>query len=203
MARRNDHSREELLEMAIQAAEKLVVKEGVAGLTARKVAAEIGYSAGTLYKVFNNLDDLCWRLNERTLKRLLVQLEAIRSEKPERLLEGYGRCYLQFANQYPQQWSMLFEHRSLTPDNPPEWLTASINDLFLLVERALALLFPTMGVDRLQLSARTLWSGVHGITVLQQRDKLFTESEMAAEQMLQQLLSCFLVGLAQEVSADA
>ena len=52
MARRSDHSREELREMAITAAEQIVVEQGYEGLSARKVAAAIGYTVGTLYLVF-------------------------------------------------------------------------------------------------------------------------------------------------------
>ncbi|NJN45315.1 MAG: hypothetical protein HC808_01125 [Candidatus Competibacteraceae bacterium] len=38
MGRRNDHSREEIREMALQAAESIVVERGLAGLSARKIA---------------------------------------------------------------------------------------------------------------------------------------------------------------------
>ena len=58
MARRSDHSREELREMALAATEEIIDQQGLAGLTARKVAAGIGYTVGTLYLVFRNLDDL-------------------------------------------------------------------------------------------------------------------------------------------------
>ena len=44
MGRRSDHSRDELYGMALDATERLVREKGFAGLTARKVAAEIGYA---------------------------------------------------------------------------------------------------------------------------------------------------------------
>ena len=74
MARRSDHSREELREMTLTAAENIVVEQGYEGLSARKVATAIGYTVGTLYLVFENLDDLILHINARTLDRLHARM---------------------------------------------------------------------------------------------------------------------------------
>ena len=63
MGRRNEHSRAELREIALQAAEHLVAEGGLAALSTRKVAAHIGYTVGSLYLVFHNLDDLIIQMN--------------------------------------------------------------------------------------------------------------------------------------------
>ncbi len=200
MARRNDHSREELKEMALAAAESLLQREGMKALSARRVAAEIGYSAGSLYTVFTNLDDLCWQLNARTLSQLLAQLDRISSAVPEGCLLAYGKAYLAFARENPQRWSLLFEHGTATEVAAPEWLNERILSLFARVERCLQHLKPALDKKNLELAARTLWSGVHGIAVLSLRQKLFVEGEQPAEQMLQQLIRHYLNGwLAEEI----
>ena len=51
MARRSDHSRDEIREMALNAAKTIVEREGAAALSTRKIANEIGYTAGSLYLV--------------------------------------------------------------------------------------------------------------------------------------------------------
>ena len=48
MARRNDHSKEELQSMAIDATRSLISQAGYEGVSARKVANSIGYTVGTL-----------------------------------------------------------------------------------------------------------------------------------------------------------
>ena len=48
MGRRNDHTREQLREMVLSAAELLIVREGMAGFSMRKVARAIGYTVGQL-----------------------------------------------------------------------------------------------------------------------------------------------------------
>ena len=54
MGRRNEHSRDEIKEMAIEAGKKIIVEEGFSNLGARKIARAIGYTVGTLYNVFDN-----------------------------------------------------------------------------------------------------------------------------------------------------
>jgi AcrR family transcriptional regulator len=58
MARRSDHSRDELYNLAMTAARDIVRREGMAALTARGLATAIGYSPGTLYNLFDSLDEL-------------------------------------------------------------------------------------------------------------------------------------------------
>ena len=48
----------ELRVEALKIAEEIVVGEGLAALTARRVAGETGCSVGTLYNVFGQLDGL-------------------------------------------------------------------------------------------------------------------------------------------------
>ena len=74
MARRSDHNRDELRNMALEAAYEIVVSEGARNLTTRKVAARIGYSVGTLYLIFKNLDDLKLALNIQSITRLRSRL---------------------------------------------------------------------------------------------------------------------------------
>lgn len=189
--------------MALSAAESLLQREGFKALSARRVAAEIGYSAGSLYTIFTNIDDLCWQLNARTLTRLLAQLDQVASEEPEACLMAYGRAYLAFAGKYPERWSLLFEHGTASNVMAPEWLNERILSLFARVESCLQRLQPEMEAKALALTARTLWSGVHGIAVLALRQKLFMDGDQPAELMLRQLICHFLKGWLAEGSQHA
>ena len=44
MARRSDHTREQLHRMALAAARAIVTKEGLRGLSTRRIAKKLGYS---------------------------------------------------------------------------------------------------------------------------------------------------------------
>ena len=75
MARRSEHSKEEIRDMALAAAQDIVKAEGLAGLSARKIAKKIGYTVGTLYLVFKNQDDLILTINARTLDALAAKMQ--------------------------------------------------------------------------------------------------------------------------------
>ena len=84
MGRRSDHSRDELYTMALAAARKIAEKEGLRGLTARRIAREIGYTVGTLYNLFDNLDGLIVHLNGTTLDTLYEAVTGQRfDDEPE------------------------------------------------------------------------------------------------------------------------
>ncbi len=194
MARRREHSREALTELALCAAERLLDEQGIAVLSTRRIAAEIGYSAATLYSVFSSLDDLCWQLNARTLAQLLDELDALGELEPREALKAYALCYVAFAARWPARWSLLFEHRTPETLQVPAWLNASIERLFSQLERCLAELAPEACATELALTARTLWSGVHGVAVLQLRNKLFLPPQGKQEQMLVTLVDYHLDG---------
>jgi AcrR family transcriptional regulator len=194
MARRNDHSREQLQEMALLASESIISHEGVGALSTRKVATEIGYSAGTLYQVFNNFDDLIMQLNSRTLARLQSQLINAKTPVAIASLKAYGFCYLNFAQQQPALWQLIFEHRPANPDLRPDQLLFNIDSLFALVTNELLQLKPNAPKSDITIAAHSLWSGVHGITVLMLKDKLFNTHNHSAQDTLNCLMDNFILG---------
>ena len=54
MARRSDHSREELYDLALESARVIAEIEGLRGLAARRIARDIGYTVGTIYNLFDH-----------------------------------------------------------------------------------------------------------------------------------------------------
>lgn len=197
MARRTDHSREELKELALSAGEKLIDEEGIHALSARKIAQQIGYSAGTLYLVFTNIDDLCWHINGRTMACLNAQMSKQVSQlspecTPAEALRIVAQTYLSFSAQWPNRWALMFEHH--TPDSVvcPDWLTAAINELFAFVQAPLRQLAPDISEADLQLAVRTLWCGVHGIAALNSRGKLFLEGDQS-DALIDNLLTHYLI----------
>ena len=59
----------------IEAAEKLLRKEGPAGLSIRKVASEAGYNSATLYNYFQDLEHLTLFASVRYLREYVALLE--------------------------------------------------------------------------------------------------------------------------------
>ena len=64
MARTAKHSKRELRDMALAAARAVIADEGWPGLNVRAVAARMGYSVGTIYNIFEGLEDLVAALQD-------------------------------------------------------------------------------------------------------------------------------------------
>ena len=142
MGRRSDHTPEQLQDLVLSAARSILAEEGLRGLTARRLAARIGYSPGTLYNVYENLDDIILRSNAATLDALYERLTEIgHHERPEDTLLAMASAYIEFTYEERRLWGVLFEHR--LPDDMawPDWYAERVDRLFGLLEEALAPLF--------------------------------------------------------------
>lgn len=199
MARRNDHSREEIQQMAITAAIAILNAEGQAGLSTRKVAHAIGYTAGTLYLVFKNLDELIMHVNAATLDELhmLLSAEVNRAKNPTQTIKNMALVYLQFARQHYARWSLLFTHRLPEGEIIPEWLENKVRNLFVLVGLPLKQLLPTLPDEDCMCAVRVLWSGVHGACDLGLNDKLSLGGEIKTEVLIESLVENCLQGMMQ------
>ena len=200
MARRSDHSREELREMALAAAERIVAEQGYEGLSARKVASEIGYTVGTLYLVFENIDDLILHVNARTLDRLHSRMAGLKASKlePGDYLERLGEVYIRFADEDPHRWAMVFEHRLAEGRELPAWYHDKVMRMFAMVEAGLEPLAGQRSGDEIAQAARALWGGVHGICILALSDTLGITGVDSVQHLTRSLIGNYLKGFVSE-----
>lgn len=198
MGRRNLHTREQQIGMAIAATELILVREGMQGLTMRKVADAIGYTVGNLYLLFQNQDQLLLAVNERTADAVYVALrdsvEGI--SDPRAQMRGMAAAYVEFAMRHASRWRLMFEH-SLPVGSPrPRAIELRIGRMFELVEASLRPQMPGAPEPRLRLAATALWSGVHGICVLAVTGKLRWSGTDNFRDLSDHLVDTFLAGLA-------
>lgn len=200
MGRRNEHTREELREIALQAAEQLVAAHGLAGLSTRKIVARIGYTVGSLYLIFRNLDDLIAQMNERTLDTLQERLQtAAAGHPPAVALRALAQAYIAFALAETHRWLALYQHRMPEGQSVPESFVAKVEQIFDLVQKELALLDPRRSPADNALAARALWSGVHGICILGLDRKLETVGGRSIQEVTGSLLDHYLAGFIQGI----
>ncbi len=195
MGRRSDHSREEIRRMCLASATQRIRDSGLGNLSIRKLAGDIGYTPGTLYQVFKNLDDLILAVNQQTLGELEQHLSnALCNATPgiEQLL-ALAEEYIHFAHREPQLWLALFEHRVASETTRPPSLQQQIDALFALADQALQH-YPDIPASHRELATHTLWSGIHGICVLSLNGKL---SAPTPEQLAHDLITRYTQSLLQ------
>ena len=198
MGRRNEHTQEQQREMALAAAELLVIKEGIAGFSMRKVAQAIGYTVGSLYLLFANQDDLLAAINERTADAIHAFLQDACEPLPDARarLRAMGAAYIEFALRHPHRWRLMFEHQLPAAMLPRASTDMRLKRLFDLVERNLAPLLPGIKPDALRAAAAALWSAVHGVCALTASGKLKWAGLGDVRDLSDGVVDIFLNGLA-------
>ena len=168
-----------LRERLIDAAERTIAANGLTGLRARDLAGEAGCAVGTIYNVFEHLDELILCVGLRTLAMLDTALGAVRLARPYGSMEDAAEdlvrlalAYLEFAAKHTVRWRALFEHRMSEARPLPPWFVDQQHALFAQIERPLVTLLPDLDPDARRTLARTLFSAVHGIVALGLEEKL-------------------------------
>jgi AcrR family transcriptional regulator len=91
-ARRSAEASQELRAGLVEAAQRLVGREGPAALTMRSLAAEAGCAVGLPYKVFTSRDELVAEVIVAELVRLRAEFDALVAEAGQRTVaENLGR----------------------------------------------------------------------------------------------------------------
>lgn len=106
---RKNRQKQALRERILDAARRIVMREGFAALSMRKIADAIEYSPATLYLHFASRDEIARALCAEGYAQLLetfVPLAAIAD--PAERLKALGRAYVAFGVANPQTYRLIF-----------------------------------------------------------------------------------------------
>jgi AcrR family transcriptional regulator len=198
MGRRSIHTPEQLRQLILDAAAAIIEANGLAGLSAREIARRIGYSPGTIYNMFENLDDVVLNVEGRVLDSLDERLSAelAKGGDQKTLVMRLAQAYLSFTSERPKLWNLLFEHYMPGGTDTPPWYQEKLERLMSRVESAVAPIYPPDAVLERQRAARVLWASVHGITSLSTANKLANVTTEAAALLVADLINNYLAGVA-------
>jgi len=204
MGRRSSHTPEELRELIIDAATDVIERTGLAGLSAREIARRIGYSAGTLYNVFADIDDLVLTIEQRLLEKLALRLNEVpKTTDATQHLCDLAAAYLAFTQERPRLWNLLFEHHMPHDWKVPPNFQARMDALLGIVEQGLVPITANADPARTQRAARVLWASVHGITSLGTADKLTNVTAENAALLVDDAVRTYVRGLQAEMASAA
>ena len=111
MGRRSDHSRAELEAMIVAEGHRLLAETGFAAFSAREVARRVGFSIGTIYNVFNSLDQLLIAINGRTFELWTDYLRRRVDQGGGDRIRSLVQAYFDFAREHPKLWMAIYDHR--------------------------------------------------------------------------------------------
>lgn len=208
----------ETKEEILRVANAHYIRAGLAGLSMRKIATEVGVSATAIYRHYDDKLALVFALVREGYGRFSSALREGAQGEPDALprLLALGDAYVDFALEDPATYQLLFlsTHHlaagaaSGTPtasqnafDLPPELQAAGRDSLWILVsavERAMdeGVLKPT---DALAAS-RILWAQLHGVVSLHLAQRLGV-SDAACRDLCRHGFAAALEGLSPRSSA--
>src|SRR5690349_14915188 len=196
--------RAKFLEELILAAERSIAEKGLTGLKTRELAREIGVANGAVYNLVEDVDELILRVGSRTLARLdraLTEAEEKGPTLPAERLVRIAVAYCDFAANNLELWRALFEHRMERGKPIPDWVVGEQMELFRHIYAPLAELFPKRSPEALGVTARSLFSAVHGMVALGLEQKLIAVPIAALRQEIASIVKAMVSGLiAQDVS---
>ena len=194
MARRNEHSKEELQRLTLKAVKDFLTLYPPQEMSLRKIAKLIGYAPATVINSFGSYGELLLAANAETLDELhTLSAVAIRDESnPQIALRKLSRVYLAYARKYPYRWHLAFEHRIPDQKVLPEWQRSRIDRLFALFTEQLSRTGARKNLQDIHIASRVVWAGVHGICLLAAGGGVLQEKHASGEQMLDIFLGNFM-----------
>jgi hypothetical protein len=198
MARRNDHSIEEIISMATKAGHEILKDEGTARFSARKVAKKIGYTIGTIYNIFDSHTNLILHINAVTLedmkKFILLKIKNKKANNYMNYIDILADSYIEFAYENYNCWSALFEFNLSRDAHTPKWYMDKIEDLFSLLETPLRKLLLDND-SKIKKSSTVLWASLHGICQLGITGKLNRIGVPSVQKLAKDLIKVYISGL--------
>lgn len=196
MARRADHTRAELKELATNAGWEMIQSQGLAEFSARKVAGAIGYTIGTIYNVFGTHENLILTINGKTLDHWFAAMEeAMEGVKPAKAIHALAAFYIDYSHENRNLWLALFADSKASPEELPEWYHAKMNRFFTYLERSIVGATDSSAV-KARRDAQVLWAAIHGICVLSLSGKLELVGTETPQVLAKSFIDTYLRGRA-------
>tara|TARA_R110000772_G_scaffold84964_3_gene178918 strand:- start:315 stop:1016 length:702 start_codon:yes stop_codon:yes gene_type:complete len=192
VARRSEHSTDQIKELAIASACKLIIENGNDGFKARSVAKEMGYTVGTLYYTFGNMEQLRYHVCGSILDNFFTFTNEQLDKKKDRLTFMLIQ-YVKFSQNHQNLWTFLFSYDTPPKEKLPDWYSQKLKTLFSQLQ---ASFYPyTNGKAAAVRALRVLWAGVHGICVFSLNGRLALYGDNNPETLAKHLLKTYLDGL--------
>jgi|WetSurMetagenome_2_1015567.scaffolds.fasta_scaffold00162_33 AcrR family transcriptional regulator len=107
---RKERQKDSLRRQILDAAREILLKEGAAKLSMRKIADCIEYSPTTIYLYFKNKNEILYCLCEEALERLYKIMDASGSDETTHILRlrASMRAFIDFGFNEPDRYKIIF-----------------------------------------------------------------------------------------------
>ena len=183
----------------IDVSKELLLKEGFAKLSMRKIANRAGVTATSIYLYFKNKDELLLALVEESIERLTSALkEAIDPDAdPVRQLENLTRAYVDYALENPQEYEIIYMVRPGEMPKYPREKFQQVRDIYEMIASIIrsGIEKHLLDVDDPMISAYTIWAQLHGVVsvVLSKRLDTRIPKQPFLDHAIDQIIHGFII----------
>jgi AcrR family transcriptional regulator len=167
---RREQQKEGLRRIILDEAGELFLEQGYEGFSMRRVAERIGYSATTIYRYYEDKDDLLFAVVNEGFSEFARQLtEAAENvSNPLKRLEALGQAYIRFGLDNPVYYQMMFMQRADLLFERRKEQTQPMIESFDVLQRSVRAAMDAGVMKRgdVETYSRVIWSVVHGVTAL-------------------------------------
>ena len=179
----------ELEQALVDAAERVLVRDGLPALTVRAVAAEAGVAPMGVYNRFGSKEALIAAVLVRGFDGLRVAVTGDGDPDPVARLLASGRGYRRFALEQPQHYGAMFGLRLAGAVQSPELAEHAGAAFQALVEHVrYAMAAGALRDGDPTETAQVIWSAVHGAVSLELAGAVLTPDPAATYETLLRLL---------------
>jgi len=173
----------------VDAAERVLVRDGLPGLTVRAVAAEAGVAPMGVYNRFGSKEALVAAVLVRGFDALRAAVTGDADADPLARLTASGRNYRRFALERPQHYGAMFGARPATAVDTAELAEHSAAAFGALVEHVrFAMAAGALRAGDPAETAQVIWSAVHGAVSLELAGAVLTPDPAATYETLLRLI---------------
>lgn len=176
---------EEIRNSILETAREIIAREGVAGLSIRKITNAIEYSPAIIYHYFKDKNEIVETLVEEGYRKILTSIQQVEKneEEPEQEIKEVFTAYIKAALQSPDEYKAFMLNDDLGVRQTTAILERGIS------ERSRTMMQLKDTVDRgvalgrfeeydTELASQILWTSAFGLII-----KLMVEKELPEEQV--------------------
>ena len=188
-----------LREALIDAALKLIEKQGPQGFTLSDAAKSAGVTPAAVYRHFAGRDDIIAEIARRGFEIFADLMDhAYKDGQPSALtaFEATGRAYLAFARKFPGHYMAMFESGMSLNSNPD--LARASERARLVFSRAAEALSQHIPADKrppASMFSAHIWAMSHGVVELYTRGAPGARAPFPPEELLESGIGIYLRGL--------
>ena len=155
-------------------AEAQMAERGVAGVSLRSIAAEMGWTAASLYRYFGSKAELLAATRAAAYDRFSDRIEAAHRSSDDLWARSraIGDAYVAFAAEEPAAYKLLFAYDQDEADRTEELVRAEKRSKLTLTTYVAEMVEAGLLEGEPELLAHVYWAALHGLVVLKMANKL-------------------------------